>query len=325
MKRRRYNLPCARDWYLTSREALTRVPLTSSWPNRDVEAFVAALVLSLLPTSTVLFPDTFNLDADRLRVLKAELQDLMHENICCQILIRLVAKRSRVEHATEEALVNFRSDLQKLMGDGRFLALPTGNISAELVRHALKLSGSNTECDAELSDLAEEWLQHARSNPDTQRKHAEDLMADLVRDVFACVEKYLSSSPWDIFNALVAPVTTIQPGTVPSITPGASTASHRPSRRTDLIHRITHIAVLHWRIWENIVYNNEDIERTAITPSQTAAALGTFSRSPTPKVENAAPMLTIPTTADPVATNSSAGDLDQPPSESRNTKTIAFP
>jgi hypothetical protein len=322
MKRGRYNLPYARDWYLSSKETFNRIPLTSSWPNCDVEAFVAALLRLLLPNSTVLFPDTFNLDADRLRALKAEIQDLMYENICCQILSHLVAKRSKVAQVTDEAHINLRSDLQKLIGDGRFLALPIGNISVELVRHALRLSGSTAAYDAELVDIAEGWLQHAHSNPESQQKHAKDLYEDLFGDTFSSVEKYLSSSPWDIFNALVAPAVTSQPATTPSVTSCGPTGPTRPSRRTDLIHRITHIAVLHWRTWENIVYNNKDIERTPSTEIQTTATPGTLSRSITPQVQTAESMLSMPTTGNPVTPTSSANDLDQTPPEPCNPTTM---
>jgi hypothetical protein len=324
MKRQRYNVRYARHWYLNSREALTRIHPTAAWPNRDLKAFVSALLQMLLPNSTVTYPDTFNLDTDRLRALRAEIQDLMYENICCQILTRLVAKRSRAENVNEEAHMNLRGDLQKLIADGRFLSLPSGNISVELVRHALRLSGQNTEYDAELAEMAEEWLLRAHSNPDTQQQHAEELKAELLEDLFLYVERYLTISPWDIFNALVAPTISTQPVTIPSAMPGGSMALYRPSRRTDLLHRLSHIAVLHWRIWENLVYNNEDIEPTASMPMQTTATPGTLSRSPTPNVQTAAPVLSVQTTASPVTTASTTNDLDQP-SECNPTTMPAFP
>lgn len=299
IKGNKYNIPYARQWYLNSIEDVKRIPLSLSWQNTDVEVFCNSFLRTLLPNSTIQFPDTFSLDVDRLRVLREEVRDLMYENICCDILVRLLEHlKCNPENATSEAKRRLRNDLQTIIGDGsspRFLAMPIGNISVELVRHALRLSGSNAETDAELVELTESWLQRAHSDPENQQHHAEDLFRELRRGVTSSVEKYLSSSPWDIFNALVAPAaSSAQPKPIPGVTP-----SHpmRPSRRTDIVNRITHIAVLHWRIWENIVYNNDDFEPPS--PSHPAVLANPTSRSQSPAttIQSNIPIVPGPQTA----------------------------
>jgi hypothetical protein len=307
--RGRYNLNYARHWYLRSKAALKREPPAISRSNSNLEAFVSAVLRSLLPDSTDQFPDTFNLDNDRLRALKAEIQDLMYENICCQILKHLVERRG-TKYVTEEAQMNLRSDIQKLIGEGRFLALPIGNISVELVRHALRLSGSDAKYDAKLMDLAEEWLQQAHSDPQVYKKHNESLMADLCGEVFSCVEKFLTSSPWDIFNALVASTTSTQP-TGPSVAPVGPTGPHQPLRRTDIVHRIAHIAVLHWRTWEDIAYNDATIKPAPLSVPPTATP-GMLSRPPTPLVQVAAQLRPLQKPADTNPHTTPAKGNEQP-------------
>jgi hypothetical protein len=313
MKRGRYNVHFARRWYLASTDILTRSSLSPPRPNRQLEAFCTALLRSLLPKSAVPFPDTFNLDADRLRALRIEVEDLMYENICCQVLTDLVAAKGNAEDVTEEARLRLRGDLRLLIADGKFLTLPIGNVSVEIVRHALRLSGSSAEYDGDLVDLAERRLRETHNNLVQQQEHAEDLMADIFPDLLNCVEKYMSSSPWDMFNALVPPASSTQS---PSISSISSAGTTRASRRSDIIHRIAHIAVLHWRIWEHIVYNNEDIDPNEPPRDGRASGPGVTSRSPTPTPPIIATALVLPPQAatGPIA-STSAKEIDQSQSD----------
>lgn len=276
IRRGRYNLAYARNWYLNSVEVVKRIPMSHSWPNCDVEVFCTSFLRSLLPNSDMLFPDIFNLDGDRLRLLQAEVEDLMYENICCEILVALLDHLDvNPVNDTTRAQARLRHDLQTIIGDGRFLAMPIGNISVELVRHALRLSGSSAKTDAELVDLTESWLQRAHSDPERQQYHAEKLYRELFSETIPLVLQYLTSSPWDIFNILVAPVASrIATKAIPG------TSSVRPSKRAGIVNRITHIAVLHWRIWERIVYNNDEIVSPNFSPADPhCVPLGSQSRS----------------------------------------------
>jgi hypothetical protein len=269
MKRRRYNITYARSWYLNGRRSLDRVPLVrcGSWANRDVEAFVTALLGSLNPTMHATeWPDTFTLDTERLRVLKAELQGLLHEQIYCYLLGRLVESRRKPGVFTSGQRACLRAEIHTVVSDGRLSGLPFSNVIAELVRQALRLTGSTKLCDTELEDLAEKWLEESLSNPELLRKHADNLMSELSRELTPKVEKYLTSSPWDIFNALVAPTPSTQPSIITSLSSTGLAVSAR-TRRLDIINRITHLAVLHWRIWDDLIYNNEELDqRNELSP-----------------------------------------------------------
>lgn len=282
MSRKRYDIQYARSWYLAGKENLERIPLTASWPNRDIEGFVVALYQSLLPNSTSTLPDTFNLDLDRLRLLKIDLDALIRESICCDLLEQMVRRKGKFCSAI--AKLAFRKDLQDLICDGRSLVKwDIQLISVELTRHALRECGSTAKIDASLTRFADRELSEAFSSPSIRAAFATSQKCAVSKELFSSVESLLSSSPWDIFNTLVPP--TVPSGTMPPPPP------LKTDRKSDVLQRITHIAVLHWRIWENIVYNNDDRQLDSLCPSTTP------SRTPSPShiVDLKLPTLPPPT------------------------------
>lgn len=267
MSRKRYDIQYARAWYLDGKENLERIPLTASWPNRDVEGFVAALYQSLLPDSPVTLPDTFNLDSDRLRLLRVDLDALIRESICCDLLEQMVRKKGKFCSATAKS--TFRKDLQVIVSEGRNpIKWDIQSISVELTRHALRECGISAKTDASLTRFADHKLSEAFSIPSIRATFATSHKCAVSKELFTSVESLLSSSPWDIFNNLVPPTI-----------PGATIPLHplfKTDRKNDVLQRITHIAVLHWRIWENIVYNNDDHQLDSLCPSSAP------SRTPSP-------------------------------------------
>ncbi|RDI82333.1 hypothetical protein Vi05172_g7622 [Venturia inaequalis] len=287
MSRKRYDIQYARSWYLEGKENLERIPLTASWPNRDVEGFVSALYQSLLPGSAISLPDTFNLDSDRLRLLRVDLDALIRESICCDLLEQMVRKKGKFCSVTAKS--TFRKDLQVIICEGRNpIKWDIQFISVELTRHALRECGITAKTDASLTRFADHKLSEAFSTPSIRAAFATSHKCAVSKELFASVESLLSSSPWDIFNNLVPP--TIPGGTI-SLPPPFKT-----DRKNDVLQRITHIAVLHWRIWENIVYNNDDSKLDSLCPSSAP------SRTPSPShiVDLKPPSL--PPSADPSVT-----------------------
>jgi hypothetical protein len=96
MSRGRYNVQDARSWYRDGRNEFNHDPLTSLRPNLDVDVFVMTLLRLLLPNSGIRLPDTFNFDAARLHVLKEDLDAVICESICCDILDQLVGKNGKI-------------------------------------------------------------------------------------------------------------------------------------------------------------------------------------------------------------------------------------
>jgi hypothetical protein len=275
IKKHRYDCRGARKWYKSVRDSpeFTRIPMADSWPNKDVEAFVKAFVQLVLPTAARL-PDTFILDNDRIRVLRAEIDEIIRENICCDVLKELVSGKGST--LSSDLQTAFRHRLQIIAGDVRISSWhmrAIDDISCEIVRFALPATGSTAKTDAELEDTAKDMLQtrlealvRARSEMEQDAKDAEhrvgtdqyrqELFDELFPRVFRSVEDHLSSSPCKIFQAFVpspAP---------PPLCPTPPTM--RPTDRVeDLVRRIAHIAILHWRTWEHMVYNNEDLDCNA--------------------------------------------------------------
>jgi hypothetical protein len=267
MSRHRYDVHAARAWYLKGKDMLDRIPLTKSWPNRDVECFVSVLFQSLLPDTprsmAPALPDTFNLDMERLRTLKVDLDALIRENICCDLLEQMVQLRKR-RLCSATAISAFRKDFQVIISeDKNSYKWDIDSIAVELTRHALRESGSSTTIDHALTGFAVQKLREAFSSPEFRREFATSHKSSLCKEIFASVEGLLTSSPVDIFNTLVAP-------TMPS--GAAHPPPTKPGRINDVPQRISHIAVLHWRIWENIVYNNDELP---FSPS-------TIERTPSP-------------------------------------------
>ncbi|TID15550.1 Tcp11-domain-containing protein [Venturia nashicola] len=268
MLRKRYDIKYARSWYLEGKKNLQRIPLTASWPNRDVEGFVSALYQSLLPDSTIALPDTFLLDSDRLRLLRVDLDALIRERICCDLLDQMVRKKGKFCSAIAKS--TFKKDLQVIICEGRNpIKWDIHSISVELTRHTLRECGTTAKIDAALTRFADHNLSEAFSTPSIRATFATSHKCALSKELFTLVKSLLRSSLWDIFNNLVPP--TLPSGTIPLPPP-----SFKKDRQNDVLQRITHIAVLHWRTWENIVYNNDDPHLDSLCPSSTP------SRTPSP-------------------------------------------
>jgi hypothetical protein len=273
MKKSRYDCRTARKWYKNIRESkeFVRIPMTESYPNKDVEVFVKGFLRLLLPTAARL-PDTFTLDNDRIRQLKAEIDETIRESICCDVLKELVIKRGST--LSLDSQTAFRHRLQIIAGDVRtsmWHLRAIDDIACEIVRFALQATDSSEATDAELEDFALKMLDkrlwalvRIRSEPDPVFEDTDDrdrihqdrrnLFDELFSRTFRCVEEYLSSSPYDIFQALVPPPAP------PPLCPMPSTM-RSTDRQQDLVRKIAHIAILHWRTWEHLVYNNEDLDR----------------------------------------------------------------
>jgi hypothetical protein len=137
--------------------------------------------------------------------------------------------------------------------------ITVSDVSIQIARQAARYCRKSYELDSNLIDQAESHLKTlleiARQNDATSKEYAKQLKGELVKAVLHTIrdEKYLKMSTWDLFNALV-------PASTTPINPSAlgSTQSQLATRKHDIVRRITHIAVLHWRIWAPIVYLNED-------------------------------------------------------------------
>jgi len=243
---------------------------------RGLRALITGLVCSLLPTSGEELPQTFALDARRLRTLKAELEELHFLSICRAVFVELVRSRGVTilpSSQASESLLRVLHDILRTWPAPDFPNTPISlsNVSIEIARQAARYCGKGQELDSDLNDQAESLLKRlwegAREKDTNTKQYAKRLRNELVEAVLRAIRdgKYLTMSTWDLFNALVP---------VPS-NPGSLgyTQSQFTIRKHNIIRRITHIGVLHWRIWAPILYLNEKVLEIRANDSLTTSPI----------------------------------------------------
>jgi len=266
----RMSVESSREWYLQEKSlnsGALPAPPSKNESQEQLAAFVCGVLRKLVADPREPFPETFYLDFDRLRSIRTELQDLIHFEICSEVFNSL-AERLRCRTVGVDTRQLLRDALFAITGfhgsreASQRWTMAIGNIAVELVRQALQLACSSRVYDSGLVQKVEEELRYA-FNPLCYARHAAALESSLVQHVLNGAVAHISSSPIEIFNAFVAPTgsqTLPSPPPPPSYHGNAATVP--PVQRslppvdamTDLTRRITHIAILHWRIWSPLVY-----------------------------------------------------------------------
>jgi hypothetical protein len=195
----------------------------------------------------------------------------MRDTICSEVLAEVLCQRGFIMSQALE--VEFRQRLQSISGGPRppkWHQHAIDDIAVEIVRFTLRTTGNRSLTDADLVESVCDTLttrlwatvraRHVHDHPVEDReeqtrvmKMSEQLYEQLYSQVFRMVEKYISSSPHDVFQALVPP--SAPPSLCPVLHSGRTSDRHQ-----DIVRRIAHIAILHWRTWEHLVYNNEDFD-----------------------------------------------------------------
>lgn len=271
--RGRINVEGAQRWYSYEEKSMRQsVPL--SYVRKDIgraqfETFVQAVVHILLSNDPSKdFPETFYLDQDRLRALKSELHDIVHFDMCCKIFAWLLREMNYRGSAPHTAQQNLRNSLFDIVGEDRNYSsrqwiVNVDYIAVELVRHALNLCGHTHSYKAHLLQKAHEMLRAmlCSSHQGVFAHYADVLERTILPEILACANGHVNSSPMEMFSTLIAPSAPPPPPPPPShmnVVVQRIANEQNPSspsdRLTDIIHRITHITVLHWRIWGPIVY-----------------------------------------------------------------------
>ncbi|KAF2840809.1 T-complex 11, partial [Patellaria atrata CBS 101060] len=276
ISRGRINDEFSLSWYLQSKDSHLKENTESvDRPNAVPSPFGifihALLKLVTSPDVSQNFPETFSLDDERLRTLRAELHDEVYFEICYAVFKQLLnvikenghKPRGEIEATTKRTL---RSSLFAILGEctdqgGRSWARNTENVAVELVRRALLICGASYphRSDALLGEV-EQRLLPALSSPFSIAfaEHAEVLEVELSRKVHDLATAQLSASPMALFNNLAIPSAPPPPPPPPvpsAVRPSPSTKPPPPmDRLTEFARRIAHIAVLHWRIWAPMVY-----------------------------------------------------------------------
>ena len=235
--------------------------------NFKLEIFIRAVVTLLLgKDGHCEFPETFYLDHDRLRVLKAEIDELVCLEICTDLFVFL-AERFGSAGCKGDAAKQLRASIAAIMsettGQGfQYWMANSEAVSLEILRQASSAAGRPPSFHFDYLSEVHQQLQMAFS--DRFNYHAAHLEKELLPQILCNVERHATSSPMDLFvnlatlpPAMRRPSINLSRPLVLDIGNGAS--SHlEVSNMANLVNRITHIIILHWRTWSPIAYVQDE-------------------------------------------------------------------
>jgi hypothetical protein len=286
----------ARVWYMQYLEEVELLYPNTTTSERGLRALITGLVSFLLPSSKEELPDTFTLDTRRLRILKAELEEYQFLTICREVFVQLVRSCGVMMLLTSQACETLLRDLQDMLRAWTLPDLPNtpitiSDVSIQIARQAARYCRKSQELDSNLIDQAESLLKHlwetAKQKDTTCKEYAKELKDKFVEAVLHTIRegRYLKMCTWDLFNALVP--TSTMPNNPSDL---GSTQPQLMTRKLDIVRRITHIVVLHWRIWAPIVYLNENVR----TDKHTGYPENSLIAAPTPVATDPGQLFTTP-------------------------------
>lgn len=215
------------------------------------------------------------LDTDRLQIIKAEIEDHIFFEVCLDlfsILLKQFGYQGPSLSTTRQQLV---STLTAIMGETSIGYGPhkwmanSEAMSLEILRQASTLAGRATTYDYDNMSRANQHLRHLFFSTFTTQ--ARNLEAAVLPMILASIEKHNNSSPMELFNSLVPATTTTKP--LPSAHQPANTDTlssprllHPDTQKlSDIANRISHIVILHWRVWSKIAYVQDDASESRLT------------------------------------------------------------
>ncbi|KAF2266586.1 hypothetical protein CC78DRAFT_118661 [Lojkania enalia] len=273
------NIEAAQQWYTSVLEAC-HPPCTPPKDNSrfQLEVFGRAVVSTLFSMShTCKFPDTFYLDRDRFRQIKLEIDDMVFLNICFEMfgyLQREFGYNGPISSSRKHALRVALSAVLGAAGQGiSQWTMNCENISLELIRQALSATGQQLSINA---DLVQRVSLHLNAKfRYSFSDHVDALKRALLPQILASTNRHLNSSPMELFNAFVTLPSPPPPPYAPSQLSGSvqsntsDTSSSHSEQMTEVSNRISHIILLHWRIWAQIAYVPEETPTSKTTSEET--------------------------------------------------------
>lgn len=245
-------------------------PITSA---NQLEIFSRAVLAQFFtPDNHCEFPDTFYLDEDRLRTLKAEIEDLVRLEVCTDVFTFFLRQLKYDGDVSPTMRQQIRSSVVAIMGDAMGYGASqwisnSEALALELLRQAFTVSGQTwTPNHATLSIANEHLLRAFHNAPMT---HNARLRATLLHKLTTSVQRHANSNPVDLFNSLAPPVNASlsSPTTFLSLYSGDKSASLALNPETakwqDIANRITHIVLFHWKVWKDIAYVPQELPTTA--------------------------------------------------------------
>ncbi|KAF3007830.1 hypothetical protein E8E13_010658 [Curvularia kusanoi] len=286
--RARVNIQTSQKWYQSAAdEFISDCTAQCSSSRLSLEVFVRGVTATLFgKDGRSDFPDAMYLDTDRLHIMKAEIENHVFLEVCLQMFATLAKQfgfRGPTLTATRQELV---TSLTAIMGEFNMGYGPhqwmanSEALALEILRHASNVAGRATAYDYDNLSSADQHLRHLFFSTFTTQ--ARKVEAAILPTILATIDKYNNCSPMELFNSLaptttakkISPLQSMQPAAADTFSPHNNLLLHPDSHKlVNITNRISHIVILHWRVWSRIAYVQDDSvmsHSTSTMPSQTA-------------------------------------------------------
>ncbi|KAF2636000.1 hypothetical protein P280DRAFT_410479 [Massarina eburnea CBS 473.64] len=262
-KRSKVNIDAAQKWWASSVRRLRHRcdPTTKDVSRFQLEIFTQAVVANLFSQDASELPDTFYLDYERIRVLKSEVDELTHFEICFDMFAQCLKDWGFNGPIPAPAQNQLRTALSAMVGEGTSRAphswlYHSEALSLEIHRQATLLSGRPFVYNHH--DLQRANVQLRRALQEKFSTYSVRGRNAFVPLVSACIHKHFNSSPSDLFSHLVVPAPApgplAQALAAPSVLQQSLNTFTPLDRLVDVTQRVAHIVLLHWRVWGSIAY-----------------------------------------------------------------------
>lgn len=285
--RTKVSVDSAQEWWRASiRESHQPCRFTArNAPRSQSEVFARAVVCGLFSQNTRRdFPETFYLDYERLRAMRREIEDLVYFEICFTMFDQLLKEFGHGGTVPSVTRSHLRAKLAAIKVEGSGLGqnawmCNVEQLSLEIDRQARLIAGQHNDYSYNSMQNASQRLLSlfATEYPALASK----LENTVLKNVLEHINKHHNSSPAELYNSFVA--TQSPPASMQSLIPSSviidkteQSNNTPPERFTELSKQISHIIILHWRIWAPIAYIQEN------TASQKAHLLHPSPQLPPP-------------------------------------------
>ncbi|KAF3044816.1 hypothetical protein E8E12_010869 [Didymella heteroderae] len=280
--RARINIHSAQKWYQSASAEFHPLCSTQRDPARlHLEIFVRGVTAALFGRDgRSEFPEAMYLDTDRLQIIKAEIEDHIFFEVCLDLFAVLLKQFGYQGPSLSTTRRQLISALTAIMGESSVGYGPhqwmanSEALSLEILRQASTLAGQATTYDYDNMSRANQHLRHLFFSTFTTQ--ARNLETAVLPMILTSIEKYNNSSPMELFNNLVPATTTTKTlSSAPQIQHASpdTLCSHRllhpdTHKLSDIANRISHIVILHWRVWSKIAYVQDDASESRLTSTQ---------------------------------------------------------
>lgn len=236
----------ARNWL---RDEMESAEMDGQMVPSHLQALTTGLLRDLLYNDmSSMAPQTFYLDADRLKALRIELHGRIYHAICREILREVSDPRTSPADMVKAYEVLQRS-IAAIVGTSARFADKMDNIAVEIVRVALVVEGRYPPFDANLLGLVEQKLgNYLRPDSSAFRQGAMALFERLVPKLQTRVRDHARFSALDLQEMLVPNVGKS------SAVPLVMFPQQVVDVDEDVVRRFSHIIILHWQVWAELVY-----------------------------------------------------------------------